>query len=106
MCLGDPLSCDYVVPDLHDELPIMKDHRKTPVRRADVVGLDAVDQQIAVGNAFQTCDHAQQGGLAAAGWTDEDHDLARKSTRLNSSHLVLSYVVLIMIYITIPVLYR
>ena len=36
----------------------------------------AADQQLAGGDLLQSCDHAQQRGLAAAGRADEDHKLA------------------------------
>ena len=52
---GQPQAERHVVGDRHVRVKRvgLKDHRKTPVRRADVVGLDPVDQQIAVGDAFK-----------------------------------------------------
>ena len=53
---------------------VLEDHGDVAVLRGHVVHELAVDVQLALGDLFQTCDHAQRRGLAAAGRADENDE--------------------------------
>ncbi len=78
--LGDVAELEaerQVVPDGHVwvERIALEDHRDVAILRRDVVDDLLADSQRSVGDLFQAGDHAQAGGLAAAGRPDEDHEL-------------------------------
>ena len=52
---------------------VLEHHRDVPVLGNDVVDELAVDIQFARRDLFEPGDHAERGGLAAAGGTDEYH---------------------------------
>ena len=54
---------------------VLEDHGDAAVLWLDVVHDLLADLERAAGDFFQSCDHAQGGGLAATGGTDEDHEL-------------------------------
>ena len=53
---------------------VLEHHRDVAVLRSDVVDQLVADEEFAFGDLFQTGDHAQGGGLAAAGRSDEDQE--------------------------------
>ena len=54
----------------------LEDHRDVAILRRDVVDDAVADPQGAVGDLLEPGDHPQAGGLAAARWSDQDHELA------------------------------
>ena len=54
---------------------VLEHHRDVSVFRGHVVHSLVFDEQLAVGNLLQTCDHTQRRRFAAAGRTDEDDEL-------------------------------
>ena len=54
----------------------LEHHRDVPVLRCDVVDDAVADQDPPVRHSLETGEHAQCSALAAAGRTDEDHELA------------------------------
>ena len=52
---------------------VLEDHGDVAVLRGNVVAQPPVDIKLAAGYILQTGDHAQRGGLSAAGRTDQ-HD--------------------------------
>eukprot|EP01038_Epipyxis_sp_PR26KG_P020281 gene20282-28712_t len=58
------------------QVEVLEHHGQLALGRCDIVGTYAADVQIAAADLFQTGDHAQQSGLAAAGRADEHHQLA------------------------------
>jgi hypothetical protein len=55
---------------------VLEHHRKVPVPWRLVVDAFVADQHVAGGDVLEPDDHAQQRGLTAAGWADQDHELA------------------------------
>ena len=53
----------------------LEHHGHIAVFRRDIVDHAITDQDFALGNLFQACQHPQTGGLAAAGRPDEDQKL-------------------------------
>ena len=53
---------------------VLEDHGDVPVFGLHIIDDLSVDLQGAAGDVFQTSDHPQRGGFAAAGGTDEDHE--------------------------------
>ena len=56
------------------ESVVLEDHRDVAVFRLKVVNDDAVDFNGTFGDVFKTRDHAERGGFAAAGRSDEDDE--------------------------------
>src|SRR6185436_1056378 len=54
----------------------LEHHRDLALGRREIVAALAGDQDLARGDRLEPGDHAQQGRLAAARWSDEDHELA------------------------------
>ena len=54
----------------------LEDHRDVAVLGRDVVDDAVADPQRAVADLLEARDHPQAGGLPAARWSDEDHELA------------------------------
>ena len=50
----------------------LENHRDVAILRRNVVDELAIDVQFTAGDVFQTSDHAQGGGLTAAGRTDQN----------------------------------
>src|SRR5205807_9144826 len=83
---------------LHDALPISLEHeadvsgaKRSPPSRGKTVDIGAVDAHAAGIRVQQPAGAEEQRRFAAAARPAEGED--RKSTRLNSSHLVISYAV-------------
>ena len=55
---------------------VLEDHRNIAIGRIDVIDDSVADRDIAARDRLEPCHHAQQGGFAAAGRTDEDDELA------------------------------
>ena len=58
------------------ERVVLEHHRDVAVLGRLVVHHVVADPQLALGDVLEPGDHAQGGGLAAAGGADEDHELA------------------------------
>ena len=54
----------------------MEYHGDTALCCRHAIDTLACDEDVTIAYAFQPCHHAQQGGLAAAGWANEDAELA------------------------------
>ena len=65
---------------------VLEDHGDIAVLRGHVVHELAVDIQLALGDLFKTCDHAQRGGLAAAGRADEDDEFLVRDVQVEFLH--------------------
>ncbi len=65
----------HILGDCHMriECVVLKDHGDIAVTGRQVADLARADMDFAVAQLFEACDHAKQGGFAAAGWTDQ-HD--------------------------------
>jgi hypothetical protein len=55
---------------------VLEHHRDVAVARRDVVDEAISDAQFAFGDFFESGNHAQRGGLTAAGRSNEHHELA------------------------------
>jgi len=55
---------------------VLKDHRGRPTLGWHVVDPSSPDQEVAAGNFLKSRDHAQRGGLAAAGRPEKGDELA------------------------------
>jgi hypothetical protein len=55
----------------------LEDHRDVPLARSEVGDVAAVDHDAAGRRLLEPGDQAQERGLAAPRWADEDHELAR-----------------------------
>ena len=58
------------------ERVVLEDHRDVAVLRRNVGDVAVADEDVAVVDLFEAGEHAQRGGLAAAGGADEDEELA------------------------------
>ena len=58
------------------ERVVLEHHGAAAFTRLEAVHQPPVDHDVSGGDVLQTGDHAQQGGLAAAGRTQDDHELA------------------------------
>ena len=65
------------------EREILKHHRDVTLFRRKVIYDTAIDFNFSCRDVFQSCDHAQQRGLSAAGWADKDHELAILGRRID-----------------------
>ena len=65
---------------------VLEDHGDIAVLRGHIVHELAVDIQLALGDLFETCDHAQRGGLAAAGRADEDDEFLVRDVQVEFLH--------------------
>ena len=79
--LGRPLQLEregHVVGDRHMRVEriVLEHHRDVALLGRNVVHDLRADAKLAAGHAFQSRDHAQEGGFAAAGRPDQDHELA------------------------------
>lgn len=54
----------------------LEDHGDIPILRLEIVDQLPVDGERTGGDLFKTRDHAQQRGLSAAGWADENDEFA------------------------------
>ena len=75
---GDLQGETHIVGDGHVRIEriVLEDHGNAPFRRFGLRDIAPVDQQFARSDRFKPGDGAQQGGLAAAGRPDHDHELA------------------------------
>jgi hypothetical protein len=60
----------------------LEHHRDVAVLGLQLVDDFAVDQDLTAGDGLQAGQHAQQGGLAAAGWADQHDELAIGMSKL------------------------
>src|SRR5262249_61309187 len=77
-------------------------HRYYAVVWRHVVDYFAADHDIAAGDVLEPCDHPQRGGLAAAGGTDENHELMVGDIEIDTAHrfdLVVTFDNLAQIYL-------
>ena len=79
--LGDPAQFQpegHVVVDAHVRVEgvILEDHGDVPVFGRDGVDQPVADVDVSVGDFFESGDHPQGSGLAAAGRADQHHKLA------------------------------
>ena len=58
------------------ERVVLEHHRDVALGRLDLVDDAAADIDLAAGDGLESGDHPQQRGLAAAGWADQDAELA------------------------------
>ncbi|MGX1121574.1 hypothetical protein RKD37_006937 [Streptomyces ambofaciens] len=65
---------------------VLEDHRHAPFGGEQVVGVRAVQHQLALGDLLQSGDHAQHGRLAAAGGAEQDEELARRDVQRQPVH--------------------
>ena len=73
---------------------VLEDHCDVAILGGDVVHELAVDIQLALGDLLKTCDHAQSGGLAAAGGSDQNDKFLvgdLKIELLNRDNALLGY---------------
>ena len=78
---GTPLHAQAELDVLRDRLVrkqsvALEHHAEAAVARLEIVDHAAVDADLARGRVLEAGDHAQRRGLAAAGRTDEHHELA------------------------------
>ncbi len=57
------------------ERVVLEHHRNVAVGRFNLVDDAAADIDLAIGDSLETCDHAQQRGLAATAWSDQHAEL-------------------------------
>ncbi len=79
--LGDVLHLQseaHVVRDGHVRVEgvVLEDHRDVAVLRGQVGDVAVTDEDAALVDLFEACEHAQRGRLATAGRADEHHELA------------------------------
>jgi hypothetical protein len=53
---------------------VLEHHRDIAILRSYVVYQSVADEELALGDLFQTCDHTQGSGLTATGRTYEDQE--------------------------------
>ena len=71
----------------------LEDHGDVAILRIEVVDQAAADVHVAAGDGLESGDHAQRGGLAATGWTDQDEELAVVHLQRQIAHGVKAVVV-------------
>ena len=78
----------HVLRDRHMRIErvVLEYHRDVAVLRRNVVDERAVDVQLAARDLLETCDHAQGGGLAAAGRADENDKLLVLDGKIEVMH--------------------
>ena len=54
----------------------MEDHRDAALDRGDIVDPLTIDRKLAIGDVLEPGDEAQERGLAAPRWADENRELA------------------------------
>src|SRR4051794_10618988 len=64
----------------------LEDHRDVAILRRDVVDDPIADPQHAGGDLLEPCDHPETGRLAAARWSDQDHELAVADLQVQVLH--------------------
>ena len=57
----------------------LEHHRHTALTRRLVIDALAIDEDFAGIDALKTCNHAQQRGLAAAGWAQKHNEFVRRN---------------------------
>ena len=78
----------HVVADGHVRIQrvVLENHRDISVLGDDVVHQVAVDVQLAFGDVLKTRDHAQSGGLTAAGRTDQNDEFLVLDVQVDVMH--------------------
>ena len=75
------------------ERVVLEHHGEVAVLGRHLVDAPLADREVAVGDVLEAHDHAQQGGLAAAGGAHEDHELAVGDVQVDALHRVEAVVV-------------
>ena len=91
LVLGQPLHLQWKTHVLcHRHVRIervgLEHHREAPVDRFGTGDIPAVDLDLAFRQRFQTGNHPQKGGFAAAGRADKHHHLARPDRQVDAAH--------------------
>ncbi len=63
---------------------VLEDHGDVALFGLHVVDHIAADADVACGNFLQTCDHAQGGGLAAAGRANQNNELTGLDVQIDA----------------------
>ena len=73
---------------------VLKYHRQPPVLWFIIVAKVSIDPQFSVADILQSCDHAQRGGLAAAGGANKDDEFLVLDIQVKVFHCKVPFVIL------------